>query len=940
MANLLRTRLSSQQLLTIPIIRSIEAFTSTDFDALYRNLLTGTTTPFIISGLTINITSASFSTAASNLTINTSNSLILATTSQQSGDLLPINGNSADSLNSSLNSKVIGNFSANGTNYLSIDLIRVADPTSSDTVYLFNATQQQTIKREQFTATLLDYRLYISTSVPPATQILIAEVVTNNLGIPTSINDCRPMLFRLGTGGIAPNPFFSYTWPEGRNENSFSSQSSSVDPFFGGDKALGTFKDWANAVMSTIKEIKGTAYWYAVNGSGGGGGMSLLTIDEDANLSYATSPGPPPGVMHYNAAVTGDMWWDSPVYIRSVISDQYYKINSTSSGSLVLNDGDVSFISYNRYVTLSGNLSFSPSLSGIPAAVVTAASSNGAQIISGTAPVFTGMTSGVSGNTGNGDFIKAIADSNESFNQVASFFDNTGATSSASSAYYAVLNTSYTGTTGTLIGEYSQTYYTGSSITKAPRSIALAYTNPGSMYWIAFRDDALIYTHWLGALRQGEDRQIDNETSNNVLTYIGSPNESVTIPNYSATPTTGNISVSSGQVNYSSSSSDDLTTRTARLTSMLANEAQNKNIILGGGGTVLNSASLVTWNASATLSINGPTGLITNWIPAGLADLSASNYRCAYVTINRNSSVSLNVSVTTLDLLPLQENVFAFITKFASTDVYLGVGGQAYVLSSGSNSISGFNPTSPTSLGIANVHKAFVENPNGSINGVNTSFTLNQTPFSSTSLILFKNGLFQYQNASGGDYSVVNNQITMTAAPNTNDELVGIYFKGNNIVYNYVQEHHVASALTNTFALTTPLSVTTGAAVWLDGLLRQPGVNLDYTASPAAIMFNYTVTINSNVDTFFLSTGDNLFPYNYTIKETPSSSKNYYSFYGDVESANSFLLTTDGVGQFAVNNTINNSSITVNDYLFISPNVLNINNSVLTTSSVVSLWIR
>lgn len=943
MSSLNRGRYSSQQLLTIPQLRAIDAGVTTDLQALYQNLISGITSSYIISGLTINITGSSFSSAASTLTINTANSLILATLSAQSGSLLPINGTTADSLNSALNPNIIGSFSANSTNYVSIDLIREADTNSSDTIFLWNATQLNTIKRQQYTNTILSYRIYISTVAPSANQLLIAEVVTNSLGIPTTINDCRNLLFRLGTGGIAPNPFYTYPWPQGRNENSFSSSSSAVNPFVGGDKSITSLQTWMAAVMTEIKLVKGSPFWYSTVGSGGGGSNgSLLTIDEDANLSYATSPGPPPGVMHYNAAVTGDMYWDQPVYIRSMVSSQYYKINSTSQGSLVLNDQDVSFISLNRYITLSGNLSFSPSLSGIPAAVVSAAGSNGAFLVSGTAPVFTGMTSGISGNTGNGDFIKAIVDSNESFDQVATFFDNTGATSSASSAYYAVLNNAYTGTTGVQVGEYSQTYYTGSSITKAPRSIALSYTPLGSMYWIGYRDNTNIYTHWLGALRPGEDRQIDNETSNDLLTYIGAPNESVTIPNYSATPTTGWISANSGEVNYSSSSTDDLTTRAARLTSMLANEAQNKNIAIIGGGTVINSGGLVTWNAAITINIGGPTGLITNSIASGSADLSASNYRCAYVTINRNASVTqLNVSVTTIDLLPLSENVFTIIQKFDSSSVVLGISGQSYIVISGGQSSSGFSPAPEGSLGVANIHKFFVEKPAGSINGINGSFTLAQTPFSSTSLLLFKNGLFQYQNSTGaGDYSVVNNQITMTVFPNTNDELVAIYARGNNIIYNYVQEHHVSVATTNTFALTTPLTVTTGAAVFLDGLLRHPGATSDYIASPASVVFNYTVTANTKMDVFYLSSGDNLYPYNYQLLQSSNSSRSTYAFYGDLESTSAFLLGIDGVGQFPVNNTINNTSVTVIDYLFTSPNTININNAVLTTTSVISLWVR
>ena len=73
-----------------------------------------------------------------------------------------------------------------------------------------------------------------------------------------------------------------------------------------------------------------------------------------------------------------------------------------------------------------------------------------------------------------------------------------------------------------------------------------------------------------------------------------------------------------------------------------------------------------------------------------------------------------------------------------------------------------------------------------------------------------------------------------------------MYFMGGNLVYNYVQERHVNTLLTNTFAVNTPISITAGVAVWLDGLLRTPGAgaNQDYTASPSAIMFNYNITAN------------------------------------------------------------------------------------------------
>jgi hypothetical protein len=64
------------------------------------------------------------------------------------------------------------------------------------------------------------------------------------------------------------------------------------------------------------------------------------------------------------------------------------------------------------------------------------------------------------------------------------------------------------------------------------------------------------------------------------------------------------------------------------------------------------------------------------------------------------------------------------------------------------------------------------ETPTGTINGVNTTFTLGHTP-SGTSLMLFKNG--QKLEPGGADFSLSTATITMTAAPKTGDILTASY---------------------------------------------------------------------------------------------------------------------------------------------------------------------
>ena len=84
----------------------------------------------------------------------------------------------------------------------------------------------------------------------------VAIVTTDSNGNVTSITDARYNLYSLETGGINPNPNHVYPWSEGRTQPpvTINSSNSSQDPFTGGDKQLSDFKDWADAIMSTLLE--------------------------------------------------------------------------------------------------------------------------------------------------------------------------------------------------------------------------------------------------------------------------------------------------------------------------------------------------------------------------------------------------------------------------------------------------------------------------------------------------------------------------------------------------------------------------------------------------------------------------------------------------------------------------------------------------------------
>ncbi len=934
-------RLYSQQRLTTSTWRAVESAVSFDFDTVLRKMFTGDTTGYILNGFRINIGSSTFSSDASNLTIYSLNSTILHTLADESGTILNVTGSAAETINST-NSKVIGGFAANSTNYVGIELVRVTDEDSTETTYFWDADAEAEFNRVLPNSTILDYRIVV-TQAGFGNLLPIATVVTNSSNIPTNITDCRNLLFRLGTGGTTPNANYSYPWSAGRAEPGTSTSSTSIDPFQGGDKQIATFRDWIEAVETSIKEIKGTAYWFE-SGSGGGssGTLSLFSVAEDANFSYLTGE----GTITHNSATTGLLQWTNDLFIRNVFSSGYYKIQSNATG-ITMSNGTVLALSLTRYATLSANVTFAPSLASVPVGVQTAASSVTTRILSANAGDFTVLTAN-SSTTDQGDFIKVIGDSPRYYAQISEFYGVAGAITSSSNATYAVLTAAYGGSIGTQTLQYNKTYYPTANLIVTSSSNVLQNTTLGSLRWIASRNDltnrSVIYLREWGELQQGESRQISDNTSENILQFVGSltggsTNESLTVPPYSAT-VVGAITTTT-QVNYSGTSTDNLTDRVSKLSTAMANKAQDKNIAFVGGGTVSNVSGLITWNASATFTINGPGTGVVNWLVAGSANLSSS-YSCAYVEINRNTNAAVAVSVTSISNLPLSENVLVFARKLNSNDVYVGIDGQAFLIGDNTDSTSGFNPVSASTLGINNLHKWIQEVPAGSINSGNVSFTVVSSPYSSGSLAVFKNGLYQTQGTSiTHDYSVVNNQLTFTLAPTTSDELVCMYAQGGTIAYSYIQSTQILDSITSIVTLSTIMSNTASPVVFLNGLQRS--VNTDFTASAASINFAFSLTTTDKVSCFYTGVNDNLYGAQRYLRETVTSTRSVYTTFVDVgPSDNSNLLTINGVQQFSINNAygVNATAITIIDYQKINNQVFNVNPASLTSGSLIYLWSR
>ncbi len=130
------------------------------------------------------------------------------------------------------------------------------------------------------------------------------------------------------------------------------------------------------------------------------------------------------------------------------------------------------------------------------------------------------------------------------------------------------------------------------------------------------------------------------------------------------------------------------------------------------------------------------------------------------------------------------------------------------------------------------------ETPAGTMDGVNTGFTLANVPNPSTSLALFRNGLLLTQ---GGDYTLSSNVITfvMGATPQPNDVLAAFYRLNVSIPgVGFIDQETPTGAINGVnavYSLSQSPSPSASLAVFRNGLRMSSGI--DYTLSGAVVTF-------------------------------------------------------------------------------------------------------
>lgn len=513
----------SEQRVDVPDMRAIESAASNDMDQLIQAFVTGTSQGYFLRGFNI-LMAGAIGGAASGLQLSVDPGAVLHIASSVSGTVLMVPaGTLPQQLNSATNTIVDGAFAPSAVNYVSIEYERFIDDTTSAQVYIWDPTSNSETTKNVPRAQILRFRIKITTATPATNFLPVAVVITDSGNNVVSITDARWDLFRLGRGGPTPNPFYVYPWSQSRIENPSTSTSNSIDPFSGGDKVIDNLKSWMDAVMSSIKEIKGTNYWYSQGVSG-----SLYTLKEDLADTVITGKG---SIAHgvlpsdkITPTAAGQINWDQDIQIRVISSALTYKLlaNPTST-DITLADDQAAYITLVRGVSITPNLIWT---NGISKAVVTSVGS-----VAWTTPLMAG------------DYVKLASDTDAVYYQIFSV--------DSSSQVTLTTNVITQVTSPGAQSKYAFGTYQNVPVPSTNRHIFISTreTVPEGqdVFWLFMRTDnggaqPRVYIRFLGTeLNQGEDRDISDTTSQELLKYIGSPLESAFAPQYASALNPGSV---------------------------------------------------------------------------------------------------------------------------------------------------------------------------------------------------------------------------------------------------------------------------------------------------------------------------------------------------------------------------------------------------------------
>lgn len=474
MAVLGRVLFSSAERVDLPDLVSIDSYAAGDWKYFLQSLV-GSSKPYILSGFEVVNPGAAIGSPTCAIRVADS---IVYYPGAAAGPFfygLP-EGNTASA-------PLVPQLRTNATNYVYLTLTTIN--TAVDTRALWDPDRNGGVGSEFTqdinTQTAIQAQVSVSTGSFPANTVPIAIVVMGATTI-TSIQDARDMMFRLGTGGLNPNPQSKYSFRDlpsstySRFEpNTTITNLADPNPFQGGDKNIRTLKEWMDLVMTKLQELGGTRYWYESTDT-----FNLLTIFQDAiAISWKSK-----GTYTHASATPGQLSWSEDIYVKSTSCPRDLVIRASGGSPLNIGNEQVAFIPLKRNQLVNSL--------DVPVAFA----NGGAYVNSIDGSV------GMFANLKKGDWIKKATDADVYFLQVREFYNATqssntpsGAVTTAAGARSITLSGNYQGSTSQPTGDrarYDRGEYLSTDIQVVSRNNSVLTTIGGDNMWFALRSDTIL----------------------------------------------------------------------------------------------------------------------------------------------------------------------------------------------------------------------------------------------------------------------------------------------------------------------------------------------------------------------------------------------------------------------------------------------------------------
>jgi len=462
MAVLGRLLISSAERLDLPDLLSIDSYSAGDWQG-FMNTLVGTDTPYIITGF--DVIDPGLAIGTQSVSINIAESAMYYPGSGAGSFFygLPTGNPNAQPLVPAL--------ILNATNYvyLTFTTFNTAEDTRAFWDPDANGGAGDEFTQEVNTESVIQVQVNVSTGSFPDNTVPVAIIVMGTTSI-TSIEDARPLMFRLGTGGISPNPYNRFAWPaipstefEQLETPITITSSSGPNPFQGGDKNLDSLKEWMDAVMSQLANLGGTQYWYEDNST-----FSLVSLFNDLNITFYSK-----GKYLHSSSTPGQLTWTEDLVIKSLTSPQDIIIRA---GTINIPD---------EYVAYLSPVSSQPVNS----------LSQGVLFTNGSTYLNTPNGSiGFFSNLSQGDWVYSAGEPSNLALQAEQFYSGTngsGSVTTAANAKSVLLSGAYQGNTATNVATFDQGIYLASDIIIQSRANPAIAAAGGDFIWLVLRSDTI-----------------------------------------------------------------------------------------------------------------------------------------------------------------------------------------------------------------------------------------------------------------------------------------------------------------------------------------------------------------------------------------------------------------------------------------------------------------